>query len=84
MWAESNGPFFGPYQVSLRGGIDKPGPALLRLCNHDGSSGIAVNCRSLGGGVMTRDWVHGVGHSPVRQILLQILSRALTMASPPC
>ena len=30
-----------------------------------------------------RDWVHGVGHSPVCQILLQIVSRALTMASPP-
>ena len=36
------------------------------------------------GRVMTRDWVHGVGHSPVRQILLQIISRALTMASPLC
>ena len=23
-----------------------------------------------------RDWVHGVGHSPVCQILLQIVSRA--------
>ena len=30
-----------------------------------------------------RDWVHGVGHSPVCQILLQIVSRALIMASPP-
>ena len=31
---------------------------------------------------MTRVWVHDVGHSPVRQILLQIISRALTMSSP--
>ena len=30
-----------------------------------------------------RDWVHGVGHSPVCQILLQIVSGALIMASPP-
>ena len=30
-----------------------------------------------------RDWVHGVGHSPVCQILLQIVSRGLIMASPP-
>ena len=30
-----------------------------------------------------RDWVHGVGHSPVCQILLQIFSRTLIMASPP-
>ena len=34
-----------------------------------------------------RDWVHGVGpavgHTPVCQILLQIVSRALIMASPP-
>ena len=26
---------------------------------------------------MTRDWVHGVGHSPVCQILLQIVTRTL-------
>ena len=32
-----------------------------------------------------RDWVHGVGHSPVCQILLQIVSMALIMAfSPAC
>ena len=30
-----------------------------------------------------RDWVHGVGHSSVYHILLQIVSRTLTMASPP-
>ena len=30
-----------------------------------------------------RDWVHGVGHSTVCQILLHIVSRALVMASPP-
>ena len=26
---------------------------------------------------MTKDWVHGVGHSPVCQILLQIVVRAV-------
>ena len=30
-----------------------------------------------------RDWVHGLGHSRVCQILLQIVSRALIMASTP-
>ena len=30
-----------------------------------------------------RDWVHGVGHSTVCQILLQIVSSALVMAFPP-
>ena len=30
-----------------------------------------------------KDWVHGVGQSPVCQILLQIVSRAFIMASPP-
>ena len=28
--------------------------------------------------VMTKDWVHGVGHSPVCQILSQIVIRAVT------
>ena len=32
---------------------------------------------------MTRDWVHGVGHSPVCQILLQIVMRAVITSSPP-
>ena len=32
---------------------------------------------------MTKDWVHGVGHSPVRQILLQIVVRAVITSSPP-
>ena len=32
---------------------------------------------------MTRDWVHGMGHSPVCQILLQILCKALITESPP-
>ena len=32
---------------------------------------------------MTKDWVHGVGHSPVCQILLQILVRAVITSSPP-
>ena len=32
---------------------------------------------------MTKDWVHGVGHSPVYQILLQIVVRAVITSSPP-
>ena len=32
---------------------------------------------------MTKDWVHGVGHSPVCQILLQIVVRAAITSSPP-
>ena len=32
---------------------------------------------------MTKDWVHGVGHSPVCQILLQIALRAVITSSPP-
>ena len=32
---------------------------------------------------MTIDWVHGVDHSPVCQILLQIAVRMLVTASPP-
>ena len=32
---------------------------------------------------MTKDWVHGVGHSPVCQILLQIVARAVITPSPP-
>ena len=32
---------------------------------------------------MTKDWVHGVGHSPVCQILLQIVVRAVITPSPP-
>ena len=35
------------------------------------------------GSVMTKDWVHGVGHSPVCQILLQIVVSALITSSPP-
>ena len=35
------------------------------------------------GSVMTKDWVHGVGHSPVCQILLQIVVRAMITSSPP-
>ena len=31
---------------------------------------------------MTKDWVHGVGHSPVCQILLQIVVRAVITSSP--
>ena len=31
---------------------------------------------------MTEDWVHGVGHSPVCQILLQIVVRAVITSSP--
>ena len=30
---------------------------------------------------MMRDWVHGVDHAPVCEILLQIVNRALIMAS---
>ena len=32
---------------------------------------------------MTKDWVHGVGHSPVCQMLLQIVVRAVIKSSPP-
>ena len=32
---------------------------------------------------MTKDWVHGVGHSPVCQTLLQIVVRAVITSSPP-
>ena len=32
---------------------------------------------------MTEDWVHGVGLSPVCQILLQIVMRAVITSSPP-
>ena len=32
---------------------------------------------------MTKDWVHGVGHSAVCQILLQIVVRAVIISSPP-
>ena len=32
---------------------------------------------------MTKDWVHGVGHSPVCQILLQIVVRTVITSSPP-
>ena len=32
---------------------------------------------------MTKDWVHGVGHSPVSQILLQIVVRAVITSSLP-
>ena len=31
---------------------------------------------------MTKDWVHGVGHSPVCQILSQIVVRAVITSSP--
>ena len=33
--------------------------------------------------VMTKDWVHSVGHSPVCQILSQIVVRAVITSSPP-
>ena len=32
---------------------------------------------------MTKDWVDGVGHSPVCQILLQIVVRAMITSYPP-
>ena len=32
---------------------------------------------------MTKDWVHGVGHSPVCQILLQIVLKEVITSSPP-
>ena len=32
---------------------------------------------------MTKDWVQGVGHSPVCQILMQIVVRAVITSSPP-
>ena len=33
--------------------------------------------------MMTTNWVHGVGHSPVCQILVQIVVRAMITSSPP-
>ena len=35
------------------------------------------------GSVMTKNWVHGVGQSPVCQILLHIVVRAVITSSPP-
>ena len=35
------------------------------------------------GSVMIKDWVHRVGHSPVCQILLQIVVRVVITFSPP-
>ena len=35
------------------------------------------------GSVMTKDWVHRAGYSPVCQILLQIVVRAVITAFPP-
>ena len=35
------------------------------------------------GSVMMKDWVHGVGHSSVCQILLQIVMRSVITSSPP-
>ena len=35
------------------------------------------------GSVMTKDWVHGVGHSPVCQILLKIVLRTVITSSLP-
>ena len=35
------------------------------------------------GSVMTKDWVHRAGYSPVCQILLQIVVRAMIKSSPP-
>ena len=35
------------------------------------------------GSVTTKDWVQAVGHSPVCQILLQIVVRAVITSSPP-
>ena len=35
------------------------------------------------GSVMISDWIHGVGHSPVCQILLQIVVSVVIKASPP-
>ena len=32
---------------------------------------------------MTKDWVHRVGHSPVCQILFQVVVRVLITSSPP-
>ena len=32
---------------------------------------------------MTKDWANGVGHFPVRQILLQIVLRAVITSPPP-
>ena len=35
------------------------------------------------GSVMTKEWVHGVGHSPVCQILLQVVVKTVITSSPP-
>ena len=47
-----------------------------------GSSGTAVCCVSWKVWWL-KDWVHGAGHSPVCQILLQIVVRAVITSSPP-
>ena len=36
------------------------------------------------GSVMIKDWVHGVGHSPVGQILLQIVVRSVIYVLSTC
>ena len=51
-------------------------------CWSVGSSGAAAGCL-FGGSVMTKDWVHGVGNSPVCQILLQIVVRTVITSSTP-
>ena len=35
------------------------------------------------GSVMSKEWVHGVGHSPVCQIVLQVVVRAVIISFPP-
>ena len=35
------------------------------------------------GSMVPKDWVHGVSHSPVCQILLQIIMKAVITSSPP-
>ena len=55
-------------------------PALKPACS---SAVIFSACGFNLGGVMTKDWVRGVGHSPVCKILLQIVVRVVITSSPP-
>ena len=57
---------------------------MLKICCVVLRPGLKHSCRlPFLGRVMTRDWVHVVGHSPVCHILLQIVSRTLIVVSPP-
>ena len=55
-----------------------------RMTDADDSSVVQAELQvALLGSVIISDWVHGIGHSPVLQILLQISVRTSNMVSPP-